>query len=161
MNILSIVVCRFHHCLGNSITPKVATSYLSFVLCSLVPEHCGVMCLFSLKLFFIVLGMMSDFLTKPGYFHYYVGRFLILCKYFISTGSHSFLGLTCRSWPTFETFDSNGNLVLRGQFSAILVGFILALLVSLSIFAGTIYVSTDIGWEFMKHWTLVADAVVD
>lgn len=68
MNILSIVVCRFHHCLGNSIIPKVATSYLSFVLCSLVPEHCGVMCLFSFKLFFIVLGMMSDFFNKTWIF---------------------------------------------------------------------------------------------
>lgn len=114
MNILFIVVCRFYYCLGNSIIFKVVILYLFFVLCFFVLEYCGVMCLFLFKLFFIVFGMMSDFLIKFGYFYYYVGRFLILCKYFILIGSYFFLGLICRFWLIFEIFDLNGNLVLRG-----------------------------------------------
>lgn len=118
MNVLSMEVCRFYHCLGNSIIPKVAASYLSSVLYSFVLKHNGVVSLFSFKLFYMVFGMMSHFLTNPGHFDNYVGRFLILHP--ISTGGHLFLDLACRFWLTFVTFSSNGSLEFRAQFSAIL-----------------------------------------
>lgn len=51
--------------------------------------------------------------------------------------------------------------MFRAQFSATLVGFILVLLVSLSITAGASSMSKLIGWELMKHWVLVAGTVVD
>lgn len=51
--------------------------------------------------------------------------------------------------------------MFRAQFSAILADFILALLVSLLISSGATYVPNAIGWEIMKYYALVADAVAD